>query len=635
VGVGDMSGDVFGNGLLLSDKYKLLAAFDHRHIFLDPDPDPAVSFAERQRLFALPRSSWADYDAAKISRGGGVIPRTAKRIDLSEEARRALGIDAPSLTPAELLNAILKAPVDLFWNGGIGTYVKAAVETHAQAQDRANDAIRVNGEDLRCRVVAEGGNLGFTQAGRIAFAAKGGRINTDFVDNSAGVDCSDHEVNIKVLLQDVVAAGELTLKQRDRLLAEMTDEVAELVLRDNVLQNLALSIGQGLGPDLVDAQIRLMRRLEAAGRLDRRIEGLPSDEALLERRKAGGGLTRPEAAVLLAYAKMTLYEDLLASELPDRSYLAGEVAKYFPRPLRRRYAGEIGRHRLKREIAATWVANSVVNRGLEVFVSELQDETGAGVEEIALAYVVARDAFALLPFWAAAEALPREVPAATQIRMLLDARDLLARGARWFLAHGKRPLRIGEEVARFRPGLTRIVEALGEVLAPVQAEALGRAAADLAAEGVPQELARTATGLPHLLAACDIVAVAETGSDRSSEAEGRLLAVARVHFSLAALLDLAWLESAIDRAPRRSGWDRLALTQLADELAGILRGLTRNAVAADCRSDPAGVEAWARANLRGLDRYRVLVAELKAAPETDLAMLSVAVRTLGELLRGR
>ena len=330
VGVGDMSGDVFGNGMLLSDRMKLVAAFDHRHIFIDPDPDPAASFKERQRLFALPRSSWADYDAGLISKGGGVYPRTAKRIDLGPEACRALGLESASLTPTELMTGILKAPVDLFWNGGIGTYVKAAAQTNAEAQDRANDAIRVDGESLRCRVVGEGGNLGCTQAGRIAYALKGGRINTDYVDNSAGVDCSDHEVNIKVLLQDVVAAGDMTLKQRDELLARMTDEVGELVLRDNVLQNLALSMTEAEGTDVVDAQIRLMRKLEGQGRLDRALEGLPADEVLQERRKGGRGLTRPEAAALLAYAKMTIYDDLLRTELPDRPYLAQEIGKYFP-----------------------------------------------------------------------------------------------------------------------------------------------------------------------------------------------------------------------------------------------------------------------------------------------------------------
>jgi glutamate dehydrogenase len=638
-GVGDMSGDVFGNGMLLSDKIRLVAAFDHRHVFLDPDPDPATSFEERRRLFALPRSSWADYDPARISKGGGVYPRAAKRVDLSPEARAALGVEAASLTPAELMSAILKAPVDLFWNGGIGTFVKARAESHADAQDRGNDAIRVDAEDLRCRVVAEGGNLGLTQAARIAYALGGGRINTDFIDNSAGVDCSDHEVNIKILLQDAVANGDMTVKQRDQLLAEMTDEVGELVLRDNVLQNLALSMTEAAGPLHADAQIRLMRRLEAAGRLDRGLEGLPSDEALAERRRAGRGLTRPESAVLLAYAKMTLYEDLLATELPDRAYLADEVRKYFPRQLRRRFGQEIARHRLRRELVATWVANSVVNRGLDVFVAELQDETGADLTEAALAFVIARDAFALVPLWNAVEQLPAAVPAATQTRLLLAGRELLARGTRWFLAHGKRPLRIGEEVARFRPRIEWVVGSLDRLLAPSQLEALRRDCDAYAREGVPEDLARAVAGLPQLLAACDIVAVAETGG--AAGGEERLLRVARVHFALAALLDLAWLGEAIDRAPRRSGWDRLALTQLADELAGVLRGLTRAAVEAgadgpDGEATAAAVEAWARGGaLRGLDRYRALLAELRAVPEPDLAMLSVAVRTLSELLRGR
>jgi glutamate dehydrogenase len=638
VGVGDMSGDVFGNGMLLSDKIRLVAAFDHRHIFLDPDPDPAASFAERQRLFALPRSSWADYDPSLISRGGGVFPRTAKRIELSPEAAQALGTGARSVTPAELMTAILLAPVDLFWNGGIGTYVKAASESNADAQDRANDAIRVDGEALRCRVVAEGGNLGFTQAGRIAYAMKGGRINTDFIDNSAGVDCSDHEVNIKVLLQDVVANGDMTLKQRDQLLAGMTDEVGALVLRDNVLQNLALSMTEALGPELVGPQARLMRKLEAQGRLDRALEGLPSDEALAERRKAGRGLTRPEAAVVLANAKMAIYADLLETELPDRPYLAEQIRKYFPRPLRRRFGPEIARHRLRRELVATWLANSLVNRGLDVFASELEDETGAPLAEVALAFVITRDAFGLLSLFGAIEVLPEGVPAATQIRLLLAVRELLVRGSRWFLAHGKRPLRIGEEVGRFAPGVARVTAALDSLLAPAQAEELAQATAAYTDEGVPPDLARTVAGLPHLLGACDIVAVAEAGP--TGDAEARLLAVARVHFAIADLLQLAWLGGAIARAPRRSGWDRLALAQLDDELAGSLRALARRAVEAGTAGTEGGdtlsaVHAWAGASLRGLERYRALLGELKGVPEADLAMLSVAVRTLGELARGR
>ncbi|MFO1071621.1 MAG: NAD-glutamate dehydrogenase [Geminicoccaceae bacterium] len=636
-GVGDMSGDVFGNGMLLSETIRLVAAFDHRHIFVDPDPDAARSFQERQRLFALPRSSWADYDPALISQGGGVWPRAAKAIPVSPEMRAALAMEGESATatPNELMNAILKAPVDLFWNGGIGTFIKAASETQADAQDRLNDAIRVDGEELRCRVIGEGGNLGCTQKGRIAFALKGGRVNTDFIDNSAGVDCSDHEVNIKILLGEVVGAGDLTIKQRDQLLAEMTDEVAHLVLRDNVLQNLALSMTEQLGLDLLDAEIRLMRKLEARGRLDRKLEYLPTNAELAERRKGGKGLSRPEAAVVLAYAKMTLYEDLLGTDLPDRSYLARDIAKYFPRPLRRRFAAEIGRHRLLREIAATWLANSVVNRGLAVFVSELEDETGCGLDEILQAYVAARDAFGLLPIWGAIEQLPTSVSGERQTALLVAVREVLVRGTRWFMTQAGRSYRIGEVVACFRPGIARIMARLDELAGPEQAAELASATADLVAAGVEPTLARFAAGLPQLLAACDIVRVSGTGEE---DAEGeRLLETARLHFALADALDLTWLKAAVARAPRPDGWHRLALTGLEDDLSVVLRALTAAVLAAgvrapDAATAAAGVAGWLKAHVPGLERYRALMAELRQTAVPELPMLTVATRVLDSLV---
>ncbi|MGH8441536.1 MAG: NAD-glutamate dehydrogenase domain-containing protein, partial [Nevskiaceae bacterium] len=333
-GIGDMSGDVFGNGMLLSRHIRLLAAFDHRHIFIDPAPDAEASFAERERLFQLPRSSWADYNAQLISEGGGIWPRTAKAIVLPAQARSALGIEAEQLTPNELMRAILLAPADLFYNGGIGTYIKSSAETHADVGDKANDTIRVNGAELRCKVVAEGGNLGCTQRGRIEYALRGGLINTDAIDNSAGVDCSDHEVNIKILLNSVVGEGELTGKQRDKLLAEMTEDVGRLVLRDNYFQNQVLGVTRARGMELLDEQARYLRHLGGAGRLNRKIEFLPSDEVIAERRQAGSGLTTPELAVLLAYNKMELYDLVLASDVPEDPFIATALQRYFPQPLR-------------------------------------------------------------------------------------------------------------------------------------------------------------------------------------------------------------------------------------------------------------------------------------------------------------
>ncbi len=632
VGIGDMSGDVFGNGMLLSEQIRLVAAFDHRHIFIDPDPDAALSFAERQRLFDLPRSSWEDYDKRLISRGGGVWPRSAKSIDLSPEARRVLAIEAETVSPNELMNAILKAPVDLFWNGGIGTYIKATSESQAEAQDRLNDAIRVNGSELRCRVVGEGGNLGCTQKGRVEFALTGGRINTDFIDNSAGVDCSDHEVNIKILLRAVLDAGELTMKQRDELLASMTDEVADLVLRDNVLQNLALSMTEAIGSELLDAHLRLMRRLEAEGRLDREVEDLPSDAEIAERRKLGKGLTRPELAVLLSYAKMTLYDDLLRTELPERAYLVLDLSKYFPRPLRKRFADQIREHRLKREIAATWISNSVVNRGLAVFVSELEDETGGSLEDVLLAYVTTRDAFGLLKVWAAIEALPTTISGDLQTRLFVASRDVAMRGTRWFITQGDRPFRMRDTVSRFRPGVEAVMANLESVIGPRHKAEIDAVRSGHEAAGIAPDVARHLASLPQLLAACDIVRTAPaTGGDAA------LLDAARVYFALDGALDLPWFKACVRATPRRGRWDRLALTGIEDDLSWILRGLTQAAVAAGAAGqDPEAahlmVEGWLESKLHGLTRYRSLLAELREVPEPDLAMLSVAVRTLAELV---
>ncbi|MCB1939520.1 MAG: NAD-glutamate dehydrogenase, partial [Rhodocyclaceae bacterium] len=395
VGIGDMSGDVFGNGMLLSRQIKLVAAFDHRHIFFDPDPDPETSWTERDRMFALPRSSWDDYNRALISAGGGIWPRSAKSIPLTDQMRAVLDTDATALPPTELIRCILKAPVDLLYNGGIGTYIKATSETDAAVGDRANDAVRVNGRELRCKVFGEGGNLGATQLGRIEFALNGGRVCTDAIDNSGGVDCSDHEVNIKILLNGVVAEGELTNKQRNQLLLDMTDEVAALVLRDNYFQTQTLSVTRARGLELLDEQARFMRKLGNAGRLNRKLEFLPFDEEIAERKAARSGLVSPELAVLLAYSKIEVYDAVLASDIPEDPYISQALFRYFPVALRERYAEQIQRHPLKREIIATHVINSMINRVGATFVSRLQDETGASVPEIVRAYLAAREAFDL------------------------------------------------------------------------------------------------------------------------------------------------------------------------------------------------------------------------------------------------
>ncbi|MBC8023747.1 MAG: NAD-glutamate dehydrogenase, partial [Burkholderiales bacterium] len=466
VGIGDMSGDVFGNGMLLSRHIKLLAAFDHRHVFLDPSPDTARSFAERERLFQLPRSSWEDYDKSLISKGGGVFPRSAKTIAVSAEARAALGIAEAELTPAALLKAILKAPADLLYNGGIGTYVKAAGQSQLEVGDRANDAIRVNGADLRCKVVSEGGNLGFTQLGRVEYALKGGRIFTDAIDNSAGVDCSDHEVNIKILLGILQSDGEMTVKQRNGLLAEMTDEVAALVLADNYYQTQSLAV-QGVRADkLLDAQAALIRALEKAGKLNRSVEYLPSEDEIAERRAAKTGLTAPERAVLLAYSKIVLSDELAAAGLVDDEYVARALIAYFPARLAGRYADFMARHALRREIISTVIANTMINRTGSIFVHRMQEETGAGPEDVTRAFILVRDIFELEPLWLAIDALDNRVPAQLQYEMLMDVGRLVVRATLWFLRRRRDRMPIAEVLEVFKPGLAALRSSMPVLLAP-------------------------------------------------------------------------------------------------------------------------------------------------------------------------
>ncbi len=625
VGIGDMSGDVFGNGMLLSRQTRLIAAFDHRHIFIDPDPDPEASFLERERLFDLPRSTWDDYDRAKISRGGGIWPRTAKSIRLSADAKHVLRIHDATITPLDLIKAILRAPVDLLWNGGIGTYVKASSERHADAEDRANDAVRVDADELRCKVIGEGGNLGFTQRARIEFARNGGRMNTDSIDNSAGVDCSDHEVNIKILLREVVRAGDLTIKQRDLLLAEMTDEVAELCLRDNVLQNLTLSIAEAMPPDYLEAQRALMRRLEADGDLDRAQALLPSDDELTERRQAGQRLTRPEMSVLLAHAKNALYAQLLESEVVDEPYLAADLPKYFPRPLRRRFPDEINDHGLKREIVATRLANSIANRGLDVFVNELQESTGRDVGDIAQAYVITRDAFALVPLWSVVETLDG-CPAEQQTGFLKQARHVTVAGTAWFLSHLPPRAAMADTVERFRTGIDAVIGALPQSL---EGDALDRLQAEIAAgvaAGLDEALASRLAALPYCTAACDVVEVAADAAAPIDEAT-------MVYFALDCALSLDRVRGWLESVPIRTRWDRLAASGLTDDLYRELRRLSLLVLRLDAngQSQSERVTSWLESQNRAFARQQRLFADIAAASVVDLPMIAVAIRALDDL----
>ena len=622
-GIGDMSGDVFGNGMLLSRHIKLIAAFDHRHVFLDPDPDPEASFRERERLFNLPRSSWADYDAALISEGGGVFPRSAKSISISAQARAVLGIKEEASTPVELMRAIIRAPVDLFYNGGIGTYVKAASEINAEVGDRTNDAVRYDGRELRCRVVGEGGNLGFTQRGRIEYAQAGGRINTDAIDNSAGVDCSDHEVNIKILLNAVVADGELTEKQRNKLLAEMTDEVGQLVLQDNYYQPLSLSLAEVNPTKLLDAQARFIRALEKAGKLNRQVEFLPSEEEFTERKAKGLGLTRPETAVLLAYSKITLFDDLLASDLLEDPDVAAVLSEYFPQALRERYAEAMTKHALRREIIATVVANGMVNRVGSVFVHRMQEDTGATAGEIVRAYVLVRDIFALPELSRTIEALDNKVPASLQAQMLIEAGRLVTRATVWFLRRRRERLPIGQVLGIFRPGVEAISSQLKQFLSSGDAQALQATADKLAAQGVPADLASRVASLEALYSVLDIVEVA-TETKRSIEL------VAGVYFSLIGRLDLRWLYSQISQLPTDTHWQNQARTAIRDDLASQQRLLASGVLrlTADREDVGALLTRWEAHHQAPIARMREVISDLRTGGTLDLAMLSVALREL-------
>ncbi|ULX53756.1 NAD-glutamate dehydrogenase [Cupriavidus taiwanensis] len=627
-GIGDMSGDVFGNGMLLSPHIRLVAAFDHRHVFLDPEPDPARSLQERARLFGLPRSSWADYDVTLISAGGGIYPRTAKTIALSAQVQAVLGITASALSPAELIHAILMAPVDLLYNGGIGTYVKSSQETHLQAGDRTNDSVRVNGNELRCKVVGEGGNLGFTQLGRIEFARKGGRINTDAIDNSAGVDCSDHEVNIKILLGLVVADGEMTEKQRNKLLAEMTDEVGLLVLQDNYYQTQALSVAGRSSGALLDGEARLVRWLERAGRLNRALEFLPSDEDIAERKLAGEGLTSPERAVLLAYSKMWLYDELLGSDVPEDALVAGLLADYFPVPLRQRYGEAMQRHPLRREILSTHLTNMLVNRIGATFVHRIMEETDARPADIVRACLIARDVFGLTALWQEIDALDNRVADAEQARMFGSVALLLERACLWFIRYLRSGSSATEDLARFAQAAQWLGPRLPQLLPQADAAALAEHTGALIEAGVGETLAARVAGSEISAAALDIAEVA-TACERSLDL------VAGVYFALDSHLSFSWLRERALALPSDTHWDLLARTTTLEDLGRLKRALTVSVLsqAGDQASPEAMIDAWRASRHGALERFTRMLADQRASGAAGLSMLSVAVREIGMLER--
>ncbi|GAA0434488.1 NAD-glutamate dehydrogenase [Streptomyces luteireticuli] len=630
VGVGDMSGDVFGNGMLLSEHIRLVAAFDHRHIFIDPNPDAATSYAERRRLFELPRSSWADYDKTLLSKGGGIHPRTAKSIPVNAHVREALGIEAgvTKMTPAELMKTILRAPVDLLWNGGIGTYVKSSAESHADVGDKANDPIRVDGQDLRVKVVGEGGNLGLTQLGRIEFALSGGRINTDAIDNSAGVDTSDHEVNIKILLNALVTDGDMTVKQRNKLLAQMTDEVGELVLRNNYAQNVALANAVAQAPSLLHAHHRIMRRLSREGHLDRGLEFLPTDRQIRERLSAGRGLSQPELAVLLAYIKITTAEELLTTGLPDDPYLQRLLYAYFPTALRQSFGEQIDHHALRREIVTTVLVNDTVNSGGSTFLHRLREETGASLEEIVRAHTAAREIFGLNAVWDAVEALDNTTAADVQTQVRLHSRRLVERGTRWLLNNRPQPLELAETIGFFRDGVATVWAELPKLLRGDDLEWWKSIHDELAAAGVPDELAVRVAGFSSVFPALDIVAIAErTGKEP--------LFVAEVYYDLGDRLHISQLMDRIIELPRADRWQSMARASIREDLYACHAALTADilSVGNGSSTPEQRFTAWEERNAPILTRARTTLDEIRGSDSFDLANLSVAMRTMRTLLR--
>jgi glutamate dehydrogenase len=648
IGIGDMSGDVFGNGMLLSRHVKLVAAFNHMHVFLDPEPDPEASYAERKRLFQLPGSAWTDYDTSLISDGGGVYPRSAKSIPVSPEVREALGIEDERLSPNDLIGAILRAPVDLFWNGGIGSYVKASGETHADVGDKANDGVRVDGCQLRCRVVGEGGNLGFTQRGRIEYAVGGGHINTDAIDNVAGVNCSDHEVNIKILLGSLVGDGELTREQRNDLLAQMTEAVGDQVLYACYTQTQAMSLSVAQAASMIDVHARMIPQLEQVTGLDRELEYLPDADTMSERKTAHQGLVAPELAVLMAYCKIWLYAELIESDLPRDPYLAHDLERYFPPPLgpgptrhqaspdrappkssgTGRYADRMPSHRLAPEIISTVVANQLVDRAGTSFVFRLREETGAPPSVLARGYAAAREVFDMRAYWIAVEALDNEVDPGVQHEMLFEGRRLVERATRWLVRANPRRIDIEAAIETFAPGATAFGQMLPHVLDGNDADAFQARANQLRRAHVPAELATRVAAMPWMISVFDIVEVAAaTGREQR--------AVTTTYARLGSRLELNWLRDRIVELPGANRWEALARAALREDLYNVHRLLTQEVLESaglDADADEA-IDAWIERNALAVERCLGMFSDINASRVYDTTTLPVALREVRSLIR--
>jgi glutamate dehydrogenase len=622
-GIGDMAGDVFGNGMLQSQKIRLVAAFNHQHIFIDPAPNAARSFRERTRLFALPRSSWDDYARNTISTGGGVFLRSLKAIPLSKEAQALLGLPTQS-TPNDVVRAILKLPVDLLWNGGIGTYVKSSTEGHSDVGDRSNDAVRVDGRELRCKVVGEGGNLGFTQLGRIEYAGQGGRLNTDFIDNSAGVNCSDVEVNLKILLNVAMRAGEVTRPARDRLLASMTDEVAEQVLRNNYMQSQAISVLEAQAKGDIDEAAFVLRALERSGDLNRALEFLPSEEEIADRRRSGAGLTRPELAIALSYGKIWLYRALIHSSVPENAYFAGELARQFPPPIQKRFPLRLKRHRLRREIIATAITNSLINRMGPAFPIRAQADTGADPAAVARAYTMARDVFAVRSVWEHIDKLDNRIAATVQYAAIERTTRLLRHASYWLLKNHSRTADMETAVRYFAAPVAELTQAIGAALGPAEHARQGAQRAELVAQGLPEPLAHWISSCDPLHSALDLVEI-------SKASRLPIAFAATAYFDIGERIGLDWLKQQIEALQGGGHWHAVAHAALLDNLYELQRRITGAALRCQGRTAAARVNAWLAARPAAISSLNGLLTDLRSGPPPDFATLSVALESVRHL----
>ncbi len=626
VGIGDMAGDVFGNGMLLSKHIRLVGAFNHMHIFIDPNPEAESSFEERKRLFDLPRSSWEDYDKSLISRGGAVFKRSEKSIQLTPEIKSLLGLEQDHIVPNDLIQALLRAEVDLIWNGGIGTYVKSAKETHSDVGDRANDSVRVNGGELRCRVGAEGGNLGFTQLGRIEYSLKGGIIYTDFIDNSGGVDCSDHEVNIKILLNDVVTNGDMTLKQRNELLSAMSDEVAELVLQNNYRQTSALSTVSVNSIENIELHRRYIQELERTGSLNRALEFLPDEEGFAERQASGQGLTRPELAVVMAYTKTIIKGFILDSNVPEDPFLSEALASAFPQVIRERFSDAMEKHSLRREIIATQLSNTIVNEMGLAFVHRLLYETGMPVAHIVRAYAITRVLLDLPDVWKKIEGLDNKISFEVQTAMSSDVGRLARRCTRWFLRNRRSELDINKNIADFSEGMQILTRRISKIVGGKLSAYNKRIRRNYIDAGVPEDVASSIASVRALYPILDII-------DGANEINVSVSKFAVIYYAIGDRLNLGWVRQQISLQPVENHWDALARAALRDDIDKQQRGITKSIILkpGDEVTIEDMLEKWIEDNAQMVRRWEYMLADLRTSSAIEFTMFAVAVRELLDL----